>query len=188
LKALEPDEILEWPSITCEAERQPRTWRTPSLGFIGGGRIVAAANIYDSDWASSVPGLVENIALMISERKKQELRFNLLHIAITEFDARVSRLERSQTRIVPINTFSPAPYELLKPLLVCVQPCEDGFEAGWFDVNVYTTGENEEESVGNLKSLILDSFEMLSSEDPDKLGPEPKRQIKIYKEFIEKMA
>ena len=64
--------------------------------------------------------------------------------------------------------------------------CEGGFEAGWFDANIHTTGENEEESVANLKSLILDFFDSFSREPIEKLGPEPKRQLAVIKQFLKR--
>jgi hypothetical protein len=69
---------------------------------------------------------------------------------------------------------------------VAVQSTEGGSEAGWYDVNIYTSGENEEEAVANLKSLILDFFDSLSKEAAEKLGIEPKRQLEILKTFIKR--
>jgi hypothetical protein len=142
--------------------------------------------MYSNDWANVVPGLIEKLVAEIADKKKLELRFNLLEILTKQLKSKIGALESSQTKIVPINTFAPEPYELSKPFLVAVQSTEGGYEAGWYDVNIYTSGENEEEAVANLKSLILDFFDSLSKEAAEKLGIEPKRQLEILKTFIKR--
>ncbi len=140
------------------------------------------------DWTEVVPELIEKLASDIADKKKLELRFNLLAILAKELEARVHKLESAQTKIVTIDTFAPEPYSLLKPFHVSVQSVHNGFEAGWFDANIHTSGANEEEAVSNLKSLILDFFDGLSKEPNETLGPEPKRQIAVLKTFIQKSA
>ncbi len=90
----------------------------------------------------------------------------------------------SGTQCVPINTFAPEPYELIRPILVAVHRAQGGFNAGWFDANIHSSGANEEEAVANLKSLILDFFDSFSKEPPEKLGPEPTRQLAILRQFL----
>jgi hypothetical protein len=163
-----------WDLADCDTiPRQPRRHSSPHI-------IVAP------DWADTVPNLITQLVSQVADKKKLELRFNLLEILTGEFEARLHKLESAQTKIVPINTFSPEPYELLKTFLVSVQSVDGGFEAGWFDANIHTEGENEEEAVSNLKSLILDYFDSFSKESPEKLGPEPTRQLAVMKKFIQK--
>jgi len=138
------------------------------------------------DWANAVPSLIAKLVSEIVEKKKMELRFSLLEITVSELKSQFNALAVAKTRIVPINTFTPNPYDLLKPVLVSVQAVEDEFEAGWFDANIHTTGENEEEAVSNLKSLILDYFEIFTNEPSEKLGIEPKRQLAILNQYIQK--
>jgi hypothetical protein len=99
---------------------------------------------------------------------------------------RIHRLESIQTRIIPIDSFAPEPYDVLKTILVSVHCIEGGFNAGWFDANIHSSGDNEEEAVSNLKSLILDFVDSLSNEPAEKLGPEPTRQLAVLKEYIQK--
>jgi hypothetical protein len=87
---------------------------------------------------------------------------------------------------VPITTFAPEPYELRRPLIVLVQQEEEGFTASHFDANLHASGDTEEEAFRNLKSLVLDAFDSLCAEPPEQLGPEPKRQFAVLKEFIAK--
>jgi hypothetical protein len=136
---------------------------------------------FSKDWAKDVPNLIARLSSMVIENKLQELNGIMV-----DFERRIRRIETTQTRVVPINTFEPEKYELLKPILVSVFPVDEEFEAGWYDANIHTSGENEEEAVNNLKSLILDYFDSLSKEPEEKLGIEPKRQLAIIKAFIQK--
>jgi hypothetical protein len=147
---------------------------------------VQAENVFSPDWENAVPSLIEKLVSEVVEKKKLQLRFSLLEIAIGELKSQLNALASAKTRIVPVNTFAPEKYDLLKPILVSVQAVEGEFEAGWFDANIHTTGENEEEAVGNLKSLILDYFDSFSKEPNENLGAEPKRQFAVIKTFIKK--
>lgn len=146
------------------------------------------SHAFSPDWANVVPDLIVKLVSDVAEKKKMELRFNLLEILTNDFQTRLHKLESVQTKIVPINTFAPEPYELLKTFLVSVNSVEGGFEAGWYDANIHTSGDNEEEAVANLKSLILDFFESFSKEQPDNLGVEPKRQLAVIKTFIKRAS
>jgi predicted RNase H-like HicB family nuclease len=112
---------------------------------------------------------------------------------LASLDARLRRIEKNTeslraSQIVPITTVAPEPYEICRPLLVTVQPSGEEYVAGFFDANVYASGDTEEEAVTNLKSVLLDVFDSLSSEPADSLGPEPARQLAVLREFIAKRA
>jgi len=85
---------------------------------------------------------------------------------------------------VPIESFSPEPFFLKKPLAAVIQPSGEGHTASFYDANIHASGDNEEEALRNLKALILDTFESLSSEPADRLGPEPARQLAVLHEFV----
>jgi predicted RNase H-like HicB family nuclease len=104
---------------------------------------------------------------------------------VVRLEQRLARLERCRSSLsVPINTFTPEPYELMSPLFVAVEIEDDQFIATFFDANISASGDTEEEAVGNLKSLILDTFESLSAEDTTLLGPEPRRQLAVLQSFL----
>jgi hypothetical protein len=145
-----------------------------------------STHIYATDWEDAVPNLIAKLVSEIANKKKLELRFNLLEILANDLQVRIYKLENSRPEIVAINTFAPELYELLKPILVSVHAVEEEFEAGWFDANIHAMGENEEEAVSNLKSLILDYFDSFSKEPVEKLGIEPKRQLAVIKTFIQR--
>jgi len=87
---------------------------------------------------------------------------------------------------VPLESLT-AQYKVLRPMTSVVVPCDDGFEAALYDVNLYSTGETQEEAVSSLKSLLLDVFDHLTVQDDDLLGPEPLRQKKFLTEHIAKV-
>lgn len=88
------------------------------------------------------------------------------------------------TAVIPIATLVPEPYELTKDIPAVLQPADDGFIATFFDANISTSGDTEEEAVSNLRSLIVDIFEYLESEPMKALGPEPRRQLAVLRAFI----
>jgi len=185
LESDDPDEIIEWAPAGCDFG-ETQLWSSGSFGSSSTVRPIGSLRReYVDNWADSVPELVGKLASLIEEKKKQEIQFNLLQIAISEFEGRIHRLESIQTKIIPIDSFAPEPYNLLKTILVSVHSVEGGFNAGWFDANIHSSGDNEEEAAGNLKSLILDFFDSLSNEPAEKLGPEPLRQLAVLKEYIQ---
>jgi predicted RNase H-like HicB family nuclease len=101
---------------------------------------------------------------------------------IVDLTARMER--RADAKIVPIQTFEPEPYSLLKPMSVLIEDSEDGYLASFFDANIGTSGETEQEAFENLKSLVLDMFDSLNREAPERLGPEPARQLAVLRSFI----
>jgi hypothetical protein len=93
---------------------------------------------------------------------------------------------RNETILVPITTLAPEPYQLLKEIPVVVQPVGDEFVATFFDANISTAGDSQEEAVSNVRSLILDTFEYFESEPPEALGPEPTRQFGVLRNFLKR--
>lgn len=112
---------------------------------------------------------------------------------LSSLEARLRRIEKNTERfrasqIVPITTVAPEPYEIRRPLFVTVEPSGEEFVASFFDANVYATGDTEEEAVSNLRTVLLDVFDSLSSEPEESLGPEPARQLAVLRQFILKQA
>ncbi len=76
---------------------------------------------------------------------------------------RVEQLAASnRTALVPVESFAPEPYRLLRPFTVVVRPSDDGFSASFFDANLHAYGDTEEEAFDNLKSVVLDAYDRLS--------------------------
>jgi dCTP deaminase len=95
----------------------------------------------------------------------------------------------SATRLgpVPLTSLEPGRYELERPIPAMLQPSDDGFTATFFDANIGSSGDTEEEAINNLRTLILDTFELLESKQPEQLGIEPRRQLALLRSLIRKI-
>jgi len=108
-----------------------------------------------------------------------------LEARVGELSHRISRLEnRAHNELAVIQTFEPEPYELLRPITVAIREDGDGYMATFYDANISTAGDTEQEAFENLKSLILDVFDSLAREQPERLGPEPQRQMAVLRSFL----
>lgn len=113
----------------------------------------------------------------------EQCRLQRLEDDIAELKRQISR--QSSLR-VPIQSFAPEPFELIKPFDVIVQPSDDEYLASFFDANINASGCTETDAVANLKSLMTVLFERFLSLPPSKLGPGPSRQLAVLKEFIKR--
>jgi predicted RNase H-like HicB family nuclease len=94
-------------------------------------------------------------------------------------------LTREGAIVVPVQTFTPEPFDVLKEIPVVVRPQEDGsYVASFFDAAICMSGDNPEEAVQNLKEFMLGLYEDYLAEGEEVLGQEPLRQWKVLKEFI----
>lgn len=91
---------------------------------------------------------------------------------------------RAKRGAVSITTVAPEPYRVIRPIPVVIQPEGDEFSASFFDANIGTADDTQEEAFSNLRSLILDTFDSLEAENSDALGPEPSRQLAVLREFL----
>ena len=87
--------------------------------------------------------------------------------------------------VVPITTLEPEPFDLLHSIPVVVQPTTDGYLATFFDANIGITGDTKEESVVNLRLLLVDVFEELEREEAQ-LGPQLVRQLAVLRRFMKR--
>ena len=88
----------------------------------------------------------------------------------------------------PVTTFAPEPFELIEQLLVVVQQTGDHYVASFFDANIHASGATQEEAVANLKDVMLIMFRRFEGEPQNRLGPEPKRQLAVLRNFIRKAS
>ena len=93
-----------------------------------------------------------------------------------------------QSILVPITTFSPEPFEVINEILVVVQPTDDDYMASFFDANIHASGDTQEEAVANLKDIMLIMFRRFEKEPSNRLGPEPKRQLAVLRNFLQKVS
>ena len=81
---------------------------------------------------------------------------------------------------------APEPYKILQSIPAVVESSAHGFNATFFDANIGTSGDTQVEAFSNLRSLILDTFEYLEFEAQEALGPEPARQLAVFREFLKR--
>lgn len=132
---------------------------------------------------------IDQLPSIIANRLEQALHLQSLEEAILDLAERVRNLEcngrLAAKNVVKIQTFAPEPYQLLAPISVAIESDDHGdYIASFFDANISTSGETEQEAFDNLKNLILDIFDSLSKERPERLGPDPRRQLEVLRSFI----
>lgn len=93
-------------------------------------------------------------------------------------------LTRPHSITIPITTLVPAPFKVIREIPIVVQPADEGFTATFFDANISTSGDTQEEALENVKSLLVDLLDDLEKEPAERLGPEPMRQLKVLKAFM----
>ncbi len=94
------------------------------------------------------------------------------------------RPSRITSLTVPVTTLHPAPFELLGEIPIVLQPSGDDWIATFFDANINASGDTQEEAVANLKDVLVSMFKRFSQEPVNQLGPEPKRQLAVLRQFV----
>ncbi|MHC4406628.1 MAG: hypothetical protein ACYTG0_43950 [Planctomycetota bacterium] len=75
-------------------------------------------------------------------------------------------------------------YRLLKSIPVTIRQDGDEFIATFFDANISTGGDTQQEAVANLQSLIADFYDELTATPQEALGPSLQRQKHVLVEFV----
>jgi hypothetical protein len=115
-------------------------------------------------------------------------RLERIEVTLLEVVEKLDRRIQPQRPLwVPIESFAPEPFEVLRPIAAVITPVEDGYEAGLFDANLFSTGDSEVEAIDNLKSVILETYVDLEELGDSRLGPGPLRQWKILASLIRKV-
>lgn len=95
--------------------------------------------------------------------------------------------EQCPSIVVPITTLDPEPFELVREIPVVVTPDEDGYLATFSDADICMTGDTKEEAVENLRLFLVDIFDDLEAQESC-LGPHPKRQLAVLRDFIHRRS
>lgn len=136
------------------------------------------------NWRQNVPILLGNLANTAVGNLHEAVRVSSLQQEIVFLKQRVSSLEKNASMVVPIETLTPAPYKLIKAIHVVVRRYDNDYLTSFFDANLSASGDTQEESVLNLKDIIVSTFEMLLSMDNDMLGPGPLQQKRVLGDFL----
>ena len=134
--------------------------------------------------ASRSAGAGDKRRPVVTDRIFQSFSESLRSLTSQVLELKAFVAEARRQRNVFIGSFKPEPYTLKRPIPVNLQPSGDGFIATFFDANISTSGETEEEAFSNLRSLLLDTLDSFASKPADDLGPEPTRQLAVLRHFI----
>ena len=158
--------------------------------------------IYDRDWTecsvalpferpTGAPAILvdtsvlrEAIQAFSQKLAEQKSVLGLAH-EVKSLAHRVQALESSS--VAYICTFAPEQYVVERDIPVCFRPSASGFVASFLDANIASEGDTIGDAFENLKALLLDYYEDLSSEPDERLGPEPLRQKKVLMALIKPM-
>ena len=156
----------------------------------------------DSDYgrpSELMVGCISHHAVVFHERQIEDRRVTLQWLGlfsqqqqrqqrqIAALVAEVDRLkESSRLWAMPIrlSSLGISGYTVQKPIPVTVRPDGDEFIATFFDANISTGGDTEQEAAANLQSLIADFYDDLVVTPNEKLGPSLRRQKLVLVEFL----
>jgi predicted RNase H-like HicB family nuclease len=133
------------------------------------------------EWERVIPLVLAKFAQALLASRVENLE--------REVEALRARLDKGGAQrsiIVPIESFAPEPFEVIKPFHVVVEPADGEFIASLYDANINASGETEEEAVADLKDMMLTLFERLQQEPEQALGVGPKRQLAVLKSLVRK--
>lgn len=137
------------------------------------------------DWEGLFRKALAQLSGLVRERA-EHLLLSKLEKELESLKKKLQRLEQGQCLIVPITTFAPEPFDLLQEIKVVVRPSDEEFLASFFDANVNAAGSTETDAVQNLKDVMLGLFDYLEVQPAKRLGPGPKRQLEVLRQFIRK--
>ncbi|HEY7423427.1 MAG TPA: hypothetical protein VH682_04225 [Gemmataceae bacterium] len=94
--------------------------------------------------------------------------------------------EGSKSILVPIESFEPDPYELIRTVTILLLPDDGSWIATIVDANINASGETIPEAVAHLKDMMIDLFEFLRKEPKTKLGKQPSHQLAFLQSVMRK--
>jgi hypothetical protein len=137
-----------------------------------------------ANWTTSLNEALCELVEAVRERQVEFVRLEALENRLQTFHEKLRTLENRCPTIVPIQTFTPEPFDLLKEIKVVVEESHEEFTASFYDANVASQGCTRQEAIDNLKDLLLSRFDYLDKIPSDRLGKSTKKQIDILREFI----
>ncbi len=143
---------------------------------------------YVKNWEKIAPKLIFDLTEILQTRWPEAARIEGIEREVILIKERIATLEKSSPACVPIETFAPEPYEVLKPFHVVIQTHDDEYVSSFFDANLSASGSTEAEAILNIKDVILGVFDCLLKHAEADLGPEPLRQLRVLKTFLKKTS
>ncbi len=137
-----------------------------------------------ADWESAIPGLLHALQKTLLARWKEISKIEVLTREILLMKNRIAKIEAEAPIIAPIESLSPEPYDIYKPIHTVVRKQGDEYIATFYDANLSASGDTDTEAIYNLKDIIVGTFEILSSHERIDLAPGPARQLDVLESFI----
>ncbi len=92
--------------------------------------------------------------------------------------------ERGAGATVRIDDLSPMPFALRQAIFVALREGAGEYRARFAEADIEITGETPEEAIGNLKSLVVATYEDLVDADPSALDPRQRRQRGVLEALL----
>jgi hypothetical protein len=120
-------------------------------------------------------------ANLLSDRQRLLVQLDVMSSRLRILEQKVSA---GCGLIVPINSFAPEPFEVVKEIRVVIEESDGEHMAHFFDAGIGAQGCNQQEAVDNLKDAMLSAFDYLDPLPEAKLGPALRKQIAVLREYV----
>jgi hypothetical protein len=128
------------------------------------------------NWTEDMQTLTSEMAVLLN-KSTDAARLGLL-------EQRGKGLEDHQIRHESLTSLAPSTLKLTKPIPISIAFNGDDYVATFFDANISATGDTPQEAVWNIQDIIVLKFNRLGTLPAKALGPIPKRQLAVLREFI----
>jgi hypothetical protein len=146
-------------------------------GLYRAARSIVKGHIVQGDWHRS------NIEKRTLDQGISLLRLSQAESRIKALEQRIEEVEHGKPVVLPIQSFAPDRYEVLKPIWAVVQEDDGAFVASFFDANINASGNDQLDAVEMLKEMIVSTFRLFAEKEAV-LGPETQRQFAVLREFM----
>jgi hypothetical protein len=142
------------------------------------------SNVVSDRWQENFQEVINAVAEQLQTKGQTRLEIVSLSAQIQVLEDRLEKMIGKSACVVPIQTLSPEPFELTRPLQVMIcRGATSEWQASFLDANINASGDNEAEAIENLKDMIVATFEMLQA-NQEKLGPFPTKQFAVLQQFL----
>jgi len=148
---------------------------------IGSPELDETAPIKPEEWLTQTKTLSQ--AMMHEHRiSRLEERVMILEHALPATLAAI--MAENQPLCTTLLSLGVPGYRVLKSIPVTIRRDGEEFIAAFFDANISTGGDTQQEAVANLQSLIADFYDELATTSREELGPSLQRQKHVLAEFV----
>ena len=133
------------------------------------------------EWLRQVRRLPQE---MVHEYRKARLEERIMILEQTLPATLAVIMTENQPVCTTILSLGIPEYKVLKSIPVTIRQDGDEFIATFFDANISTGGDTQQEAVTNLQSLIADFYDELAATPREELGSSLQRQKHVLAEFV----